>query len=786
MKSVTGKIPEWILPRYFFRFQQTLEKGFPELPSVTVSLQLLQRSVVSTKLESSECDDVQLDFPLVPSRGTIYRDQDPSEIPYVYSPYSMGDFFFPETPIDSGEPYVFRDVRGLNINIFPFRYNTEKGVLRVCRSISVKISENPGRGRNSISLKRRSARIPAVMEQVYGSLFINRPAAGTKRSLGDHNIAENGEMLVIYTERDAEAIKPYLDWKREKGFTVHTAVVEKGTSINELVREEYARNPAILYIQIVGDWDDVQSTLGTQFFKPTDPMVGCVVGEDYYPDLIVGRFSANSPEELAVQVQKSIRYEAEPDLEGEWYGRALGLSSAEGGNEGDDYESDHSHLQVIRHNKLKPFTYDTVYDLTDVSPYSNPGNVKSSDVAAVVDSGIGLLNYVGHGDEDMFVTSEYSNYHVLNSINGDKLPIIFSVACVNGMFNRHGGDCFAEAWLKKENGGAVATVMSTINQPWTSPMRGQDYMNDILTGGYDYSENPGSGTSTFEGRTTFGSIVFNALVLMYAEGESDRYFEKESLETLKTWTVFGDASLQVRTEKPHGVEVYETIPNPGELKVVVKTEGNAEGVTVALSRGSKMFSGNTDKNGEVVLSHDLHDVEARLTVTGLNLETIRKDIYPDNQSPVADAGKDLEAVEFSEVTLDASLSKDENISTLTYNWEQLEGPEVELTGSDSVSPRFSAPEVDESTDLIFQLTVTDERGYSSQDQCTVTVVNRIDPEELEDDDEDSDSTLEISDEDDSDFSGETGKGNNDTSDEKTDIKTGIKGNADSGCSLLIL
>ena len=44
----------------------------------------------------------------------------------------------------------------------------------------------------------------------------------------------------------------------------------------------------------------------------------------------------------------------------------------------------------------------------------------------------------------------------------------------------HSGTSFAEAWLRKSNGGAAATLMATINQPWTPPMVGQDYMNDLV------------------------------------------------------------------------------------------------------------------------------------------------------------------------------------------------------------------------------------------------------------------------------------------------------------------
>jgi hypothetical protein len=82
--------------------------------------------------------------------------------------------------------------------------------------------------------------------------------------------------------------------------------------------------------------------------------------------------------------------------------------------------------------------------------------------------------------------------------------------------------------------------MSTIYQPWDPPMRGQDYMNDLLTGGYDYTAHPGEeGTSTDHGKTRLGSIVFNAFNLQIAEAGSG------DVETTKTWILFGDGSLLV-------------------------------------------------------------------------------------------------------------------------------------------------------------------------------------------------------------------------------------------------
>ena len=76
---------------------------------------------------------------------------------------------------------------------------------------------------------------------------------------------------------------------------------------------------------------------------------------------------------------------------------------------------------------------------------------------------------------------------------------------------------------------------ASISQPWEPPMRGEDYFNDLISGGYDYAAHAGqNGITTTEGRTTLGAIVFNGLVLMITESSSS-----SDWETAKTWNMFG-------------------------------------------------------------------------------------------------------------------------------------------------------------------------------------------------------------------------------------------------------
>jgi hypothetical protein len=88
--------------------------------------------------------------------------------------------------------------------------------------------------------------------------------------------------------------------------------------------------------------------------------------------------------------------------------------------------------------------------------------------------------------------------------------------------------------------------------------------------------------------------------------------------------------------------------------------------------------------------------------------------------PVADAGEDKSVSEETTVDLDATGSSDPDGDTLSYTWEQTAGPNVSLTDADTVTPTFTAPDVDSETDLVFEVTV-DDGSATDTDTTTVTV-----------------------------------------------------------------
>jgi hypothetical protein len=99
-----------------------------------------------------------------------------------------------------------------------------------------------------------------------------------------------------------------------------------------------------------------------------------------------------------------------------------------------------------------------------------------------------------------------------------------------------------------------------------------------------------------------------------------------------------------------------------------------------------------------------------------------------NQPPAANAGSDQTKNEQTLVTLDGSGSLDPDLDMLSFSWSQTGGAFVPLSGANTVSPTFIAPDVSAGgAVLTFQLVVHDGHVGSVADTVQIAVVNVNDP-----------------------------------------------------------
>jgi len=103
---------------------------------------------------------------------------------------------------------------------------------------------------------------------------------------------------------------------------------------------------------------------------------------------------------------------------------------------------------------------------------------------------------------------------------------------------------------------------------------------------------------------------------------------------------------------------------------------------------------------------------------------------PGNLTPTASAGSDQTVSGGATVTLNAAASNDPDGDALTYQWVQVSGPPVTLTGANTRNPTFVAPAGGNANQMLsFQVTVTDPltTGDPPTDVVDITVLPNAPP-----------------------------------------------------------
>ena len=508
---------------------KSTDKGLPAALSKNINVYLDNESEYTPQIIDARYDEIAFNGIFEVGRA-LTRKMDPAKVPYVPEPKSLssGNYY----PCDTRflADVQFGNIRNMfrigTVTVQLTMVNPAKETLKICKYLKFKLVKNRVKGINALNNPQRKNFKCGGWVNTVGRMCLNLEEGS--RVAWPHELSEQGDILVIYTSRDASAIQPYITHKQGLGFTVRTQQVATGTDVQTTVQNAYNANPNLMYVQLVGDWEDIKCALDSSSY-PQDTELGLAAGSDNFLDMSVGRFSAASAADVTTQVNKTIAWENNLPVNG-FMIEGLGIGSPEG--PGDDSEYDYQHIDVIKENKLLPNQYTLVDECYQ--------NYTSTCVTNSVNAGVGVINYCGHGSANGWTSFSSSNVTALT--NGSATPFIFSVACNVGDYD--GYTCFAEVWLRKTDGGAVAALMSTYSQPWNPPMLGQDYFSDMLTGGYSYTAGPGNGTDTDHGKGILGSIIANGMILWISESATS-----SDVLTMKNWTLFGDCALRVYGEE---------------------------------------------------------------------------------------------------------------------------------------------------------------------------------------------------------------------------------------------
>lgn len=583
---------------------------------------------------------------------------------------SQGGFFPRNVAVAAWRGSVYRGREICNVVVNPVQYDAAANKARAYSKITYKVRFVPKAGARAMAGAPATKPVILPADNMLGNITMN----GASAKAGDMAVKATGvaagddtrDYLIISVDKYAEAVDRFAAWKELLGFRVHKVL--KGSWNSDAVKAEvekaYAENPALYYLLIVGDHDDVPGQYmehhaddGDFSVHYTDLYYGCMDGEDdETPDIYRGRLSVSSPEEAATVVDKIIGYEKTPPTDAGFYERGVNCADYLDNDNGvaDDYE-DRRYVQtaeeirayMLGQGKDVERVYSTNYEITpkywnrnyfsfgepipeDMLKPAFAWDGNEGDIRRAINSGVFYVLHRDHGLVDCWENPYFSVKHVDMLQNGDLLPVVFCVNCDNGAFQ---ADCLAERFLRKQGGGAVAVIAA-------SDISYSGYNDALACGLFDAIwPEPGlrpkfPGVNSLGGETPaptyeLGQILDQAQVRVsetfgspdpsVSSNEKNDSFCR--IVTKEIYHCFGDPSMQICTEMP--------APFSG----VSVTRGNGC-VTVGNGGETARITFVNRRTGEVV-SH----IAPSAVYTTADFEDVDVCVSGHNRIPYIDAGK---------------------------------------------------------------------------------------------------------------------------------------------------
>ena len=582
----------------------TAQAGEPNVPMTGIPIMIGDRARMNARVIDAQYKDFE-NIEVAPSKGDFPRTIDPETVPYTYGECYSKDAFFPASNLGLYEPYIIRDFRGQNMAVYPFAYNSVSKTLRVYYNMTVELYKVDDNGKNVMpARKSNTVKLDPDFKSVYQRHFINYEAGMAKYTPVD----EEGDLLIICHDNFISAMTDFVNWKKTRG--VNTTIVGTSTAgstasnIKSYIQSQYNANNNLTHVLLVGDVAQIPgysySGGGSDYSGLGDNAYGQIVGNDIYNDLFIGRFSASTAARVATQCNRTITYERDLTTSATWLNIGEGIARKEGQSpSGHNNEDDYVHMNNIR-TDLLGYGYSTVYQrYANLSGYT----ATSSQISSDINSGVGIINYCNHGQETAWGanSSSYVYYavsHVNALTNENKLPFIFSVACLVGKYD-HSSDCFAEAWMNATNNnnptGAIGTLMSYIEQPWEPPMWAQDECIDILVESYESKI-----------KHTWGGTSINGIMAMFDHYNTSN---QAAVGTYQAWILYGDPSLMLRTKTPTEM----TVTHNG-----IFTLGTSS-YSVNVSNGDGAVATITDVNHNILGKATVNNGTALIPINSTNL-----------------------------------------------------------------------------------------------------------------------------------------------------------------------
>lgn len=484
------------------------------------------------------------------------------------------------------------------------------------------------------------------------------------------------KMLIISHAALENYIQEYITWKRSIGFDV--MVVNRADigntvgTIKSFLTDHYHQHHCD-YLLLLGDVNGTFS-IPTAFFPSPefqendadDHQYTLIDGDDFFPEMLIGRFSFDVLSEYLSMANKTVIYEKTPFMSNtNWMKRALTVAGnyAEGGLT----PTTPIHMSRWLREKMlnRGFAQvDTVY-----APPTYPG---TSLISTAINQGVQYVSYRGWGDARGW---HVPLFHVenLNDVNsGQRMPIVFSIVCNTGDFANNVNPCFGEKWMRMgtqaQPNGCVAFVGPSDLHTKTR------YNNTISSGAFrsiiDY------------GVRGFGSSVLMGKIELYKNFPTELGPTQYVAFYFHVYNLLADPSLNMWLLVPNTIS-ENLLPGQYDASanhIAVEAE-NLEHAIVSGTKNNSTFTYSKVKNGVAYLPiNPEEEGELTVTVSLPNFKPLVKTL-----SRVEDAGIGIVQNSLLDTFINPNQSVNASLSLKNYGDAALSLAEITFTGSEKLS-----------------------------------------------------------------------------------------------------
>ena len=406
--------------------------------------------------------------------------------------------------------------------------------------------------------------------------------------------AQRGLYLIITPDNMEQYLDELVSFKKSQGFDVIVKTLsETGPTADDIkstIAATLSADPMLEYVLLIGDVDGV-ATMPSFYYGPdndvTDQKYTHLLGNDFFPDVFIGRFSVDSIAELVVMIRKTINYHRQPLASNpDWLDKALIVA----GN--------YSNTVPIPITPkwtsywIRDLLLDEGYSSVDTVFYP-PTQQGASMIQNIINSGVGIVNYRGWGDANGWHYPEFHVSDVAGLNNGWMTPVFTSFVCNSNDFANNVDPCLGEALIRA---GTPSNPKGGVAIVGPSDLHTSTKYNNIINA-YMFDAMLDESIVELAPAMNAGLLgLVDEFPNLGGSGEAQEFY-------FHVYNIVGDPSLSMHLTTPNQFSIIneELSAGDGYLKITVTDENGLavkDAYVSVISEDSILVKGKTDSDGD--------------------------------------------------------------------------------------------------------------------------------------------------------------------------------------------